>query len=151
MIFLLPFIVWIFGLAGGGSAPPDEMPWSDSDDLATEAMATVDQLPVARFQSRPAYPFMLWRRGVSGSAEIGFIVDTDGNVRDPFVRRATHEEFGVAAVKAVSRWKFRPAFKAGHPVNTRMSVPVIFNIQDSVPPVPDKAAGKSRPPPSGSP
>jgi TonB family protein len=87
---------------------------------------------------------------LDGSRVTGFIVATDGHVRDPRVLKATHREFGVAALKAASQWKFRPGFKAGRRVNTRMEVPVIFDLQDaaSVPPAcPD---GKHAPPPSDS-
>ena len=150
MIFLLPLIAWIFCLIAGGTTAPVEMRSPDSDQPATEALSGIDQLPVARFQCRPVYPFGLQRQGVSGSAVIGFIVDTDGNVRDPRVLKATHREFGVAALKAVSQWKFRPGSKSGHRVKTRMAVPVIFELQDPAPVTLTSRDGKSPRSPSDS-
>jgi protein TonB len=43
---------------------------------------------------------------------------------------STHREFDFPAVQAVSKWKFKPGRRGGHVVNTRMSVPIQFNITD---------------------
>jgi protein TonB len=148
MLSLLPLIVWIYCLIAGGPAPSPGMPWSGPDLQAIEALSALDQRPVARFQSAPIYPLDLRKQGVTGSAVIGFIVDADGNVRDPIVLRATQAEFGAAALNAVSRWKFRPGFKAGHPVGTRLSVPITFSIGGPAPAAPDRPdAKRSFPPP----
>jgi len=32
---------------------------------------------------------------------------------------------------AIQKWKFRPGKKGGKAVNTRMSVPLIFNLKDN--------------------
>jgi protein TonB len=67
------------------------------------------------------------RNGIPGEVNVGFIVDVNGDVRDAYVINSTHREFEVPAVQAVSKWKFRPGRKNAHPVNTRMSVPIVFN------------------------
>ena len=90
----------------------------------------LDQIPVARFQQKPIYPYEMQREGMNGEVNVGFIVDLNGDVRDAYVMNSTRREFEAAAVQAVSKWKFRPGRKGGKPVNTRMSVPVVFNIQD---------------------
>ncbi len=90
----------------------------------------LDQIPVARFQQKPIYPYEMQREGMNGEVNVGFIVDTNGDVHDAYVINSTRREFEASAVQAVSKWKFRPGRKGGRPVNTRMSVPVVFNIQD---------------------
>ena len=90
----------------------------------------LDQIPVARFQQKPIYPYEMQREGMNGEVNVGFIVDVNGDVRDAYTISSTRREFEAAAVQAVSKWKFRPGRKGGHAVNTRMSVPVVFNIQD---------------------
>ncbi len=90
----------------------------------------LDQSPVPRFQQKPIYPYEMQREGMNGEVNVGFIVDLNGDVRDAYVMNSTRREFEAAAVQAVSKWKFRPGRKGGRPVNTRMSVPVVFNIQD---------------------
>ena len=91
-------------------------------------MSQLDQIPVPRFQARPAYPSALNKAGVTGEATVGFIVDREGAVREAHVVKATHPEFGVAAVEAVNQWKFKPGQKSGVAVNTRMQVPIVFNL-----------------------
>ncbi len=93
-------------------------------------LASLDQPPSARFQSNPVYPFEMRRAGITGEVLVGFIVDANGDVRDPYPVRSTQREFEAAAVQAVSKWKFRPGRKAGRAVNTRMQVPIVFSITD---------------------
>jgi protein TonB len=89
----------------------------------------LDEVPAARFQAQPTYPHGLRRDGVSGSVVLSFVVDAGGSVRDVAVVRSSHPDFEAPAVQAVSKWKFRPGRKAGRPVNTRMQVPIVFNIK----------------------
>jgi protein TonB len=93
-------------------------------------ISQLDQIPVARLQQRPNYPYDMQREAVNGEVNIGFIVDTNGDVRDAYVINSTRREFEASAMQAVSKWKFRPGRKGGRSVNTRMSVPVVFNIAD---------------------
>jgi len=87
----------------------------------------LDQIPVARIQQQPIYPSEMRRNGITGEVNVGFIVDANGDVRDAYVINSTHREFKVPAVQAVSKWKFRPGRKNTRPVNTRMSVPIVFS------------------------
>lgn len=91
-------------------------------------VARVDVKPAPRTRTGPAYPMAMRRAGVSGEAIVEFVVDTQGNVRNPFVLRATHFEFGQEAVATVSRWKFSPGKKDDQLVSTRMQVPIVFSM-----------------------
>jgi protein TonB len=91
-------------------------------------ISQLDQIPVARFQAQPTYPYDMRRQGVEGTVTVGFICDSEGNVRDPYVLNSTHHEFDMEAVRAVSKWKFKPGRRGGKAVNTRMSVPIVFNL-----------------------
>jgi protein TonB len=91
-------------------------------------LSQLDQIPVARIQQAPIYPYEMRRDGITGRVNVGFIVDVNGDVRDAYVIDSTHDEFNNSAVQAVSNWKFRPGRRGGHVVNTRMSVPILFNI-----------------------
>lgn len=79
---------------------------------------TLDQRPVPRVQIQPQYPFEMRRAGIEGEVVVEFIVDTNGDVRNPFVVRSTQREFEAAAIQAVSKWKFRPGRRGGRDVNT---------------------------------
>lgn len=91
-------------------------------------LASLDQIPVARFQARPVYPSEMRRAGVNGQVIVGFIVDAQGNVRDARAVRSTQRDFESAAIEAVLKWKFRPGKKGGVAVNTRMQVPIGFTL-----------------------
>jgi protein TonB len=71
------------------------------------------------------------RAGIEGEVLVEFIVDTNGNVRNPFVVRSTQREFEAAAIQAISKWKFRPGRRGGRDVNTgRVQQPFSFKINE---------------------
>jgi len=81
-------------------------------------ISTLDQRPTPRVQIQPQYPFEMRRAGIEGEVVVEFIVDTNGDVRNPFVVRSSQREFEAAAIQAVSKWKFRPGRRGGRAVNT---------------------------------
>lgn len=89
-----------------------------------------DVAPVPLSTSQPTYPFDLRRAGISGEVIVTFIVDHEGNVRDAAAESSTHKDFEGPAIRAVQEWKFTPGLKDGRPTDTRMSVPVQFNVTD---------------------
>jgi len=93
-------------------------------------LKNLDQPPVPRVQSNPVYPFEMRRAGITGDVMVGFIVDANGNVREAYAISSSHREFEQPAIQAVTKWKFRPGKKGGRNVNTRMQVPIMFNITD---------------------
>jgi len=96
---------------------------------------TLDQLdraPEAVFQAAPRYPLVLKREGQAGRVKVEFVVNTDGRVLDAQVVESSHHGFNEAAITAVSKWKFRPGIKSGSKVNTRMAVPIVFEVKDEI-------------------
>jgi protein TonB len=130
---------------GGGAGP---VAWGATDQTSANAyeLSQLDQIPVARYQAKPVYPFELSRAGVTGEATVGFIVDSAGNVRNAYTVKSTHVEFGAAAVEAVNKWKFKPGQKGGVPVNTRMQAPIVFALAKHEPGAPNQSStGKLQP------
>ncbi len=109
--------------AGGGSGA------SQAALSNVFSLGQLDRPPAERFKAAPVYPPELRRQGVSGSAEILIVLDTDGNVSEATVRRATHPSFGNAAAAAVRQWKFKPGLKDGKAVNCRLVLPVTFRLE----------------------
>jgi protein TonB len=91
-------------------------------------LKNLDQVPVAKFQAKPVYPFEMRRAGITGEVTVGFVVDSNGDVQQAYVINSTQREFEAAAVQAVSKWKFRPGRKGGKAVNTRMLQPISFSL-----------------------
>jgi protein TonB len=94
------------------------------------SLADLDQIPVARYQAKPVYPFEMSRAGITGEVTVEFVVDVQGDVREAYAKKSTQREFEAAAIQAVSKWKFRPGKRGGKAVNTRMSVPIVFNLSE---------------------
>jgi protein TonB len=93
-------------------------------------VANLDQQPQPRVQPAPAYPFEMRRAGISGEVTIGFIVTSSGDVVEAYVIKSSQREFEVPALQAVQKWKFRPGKKGGRAVNTKMQVPLVFNLNE---------------------
>jgi protein TonB len=78
----------------------------------------------------PFYPYSARRRGKEGSVEVRFVVDERGNVLNPEIVRAKPSGyFEEAVLKAVSRWRFKPAIKGGKPVQARVQTVIDFKLE----------------------
>ena len=91
-------------------------------------LKNLDQIPVAKFQAQPVYPFELKRAGITGQVSVAFIVDSNGEVQGAYVISSTMREFESPAINAINKWKFRAGRKAGKAVNTSMVQPFTFSI-----------------------
>lgn len=89
----------------------------------------LDERPKVIQQVSPAYPRALKDDGMTGQAEIEFIIDRDGRVLFPRIVSASHEDFGWAAATAVAQWRFQPPQKDGQNVEAKMSIPILFTAQ----------------------
>jgi TonB family protein len=79
-------------------------------------------------QDPPAYPYAAQSDGLSGRAEIEFIVDRDGRVAFPKVVSSSSDDFGWAACSAITRWRFQPPVKGGQKVDARATVVLNFDV-----------------------
>ena len=93
------------------------------------SMAELDQRPKALSQEAPVYPRALKDDGLTGQAEIEFVVSSEGKVLFPRIVSASQEDFGWAAAIAVAQWRFQTPTKNGQKVDVRMSVPVLFDAR----------------------
>jgi protein TonB len=91
-------------------------------------IADLDRPPVPIVQPSPIFPPQLKREVEHAMVKVEFIVDTEGKVLNPVIVETTHPGFDEAAALGVSKWKFRPGWKNGRKVNTRMQVPIIFKL-----------------------
>ena len=85
---------------------------------------------IRRSQVPPTYPVAMKAGGVRGEVLLAFVVDREGVVRNPVVVRSNNPAFDQPAIEALLKWKFEPALVDGQAVNTRMSVPMVFNVND---------------------
>jgi protein TonB len=93
-----------------------------------------DSMPIPRFQAQPVYPLDMRTVDYTGTAVVEFIVDKSGTVIEAHSVRADSPSFAQAAVDAVKKWKFVPGIRHGVPVNTKMTVPIKFELSPMIGP-----------------
>jgi TonB family protein len=91
-------------------------------------LADLDRAPVATFQPAPVVPHHLIREAAGAHVTVEFVVSRSGEVVSPRVVSSDNSAFDDLAVKTVKQWKFRPGFRRGKTVNTRMLQPIRFKI-----------------------
>jgi TonB family protein len=86
----------------------------------------VDQPPTIFEQTPPEFPEPMLRARIDGKAIVALIVDSSGKPQQVQCEEATHPLFADAAVKAVKKWRFKPATKGGQAVASNLSIPIEF-------------------------
>ena len=85
--------------------------------------------PLATEQSDPGYPLELMRANVQGMVTLYAIIHADGRVSDIRVLNSPDERLDPYAAKALARWKFLPAERAGKPVALEAVVKIPFRVR----------------------
>jgi len=80
--------------------------------------------------SPPSYPSIARRRGYEGVVMLSVKVMADGSVGELRIKETSGRSIlDRAAVKAVKKWKFKPAFREDVPVPMWVEIPVRFVIK----------------------
>src|ERR1700676_499145 len=87
--------------------------------------------PVATEKSDPGYPLELIRANVHGMVTLYAVIHADGKVSDIRVLNSPDERLDSFAAKALARWKFVPAVRAGKPVALEAVVVIPFRVRRS--------------------
>ncbi len=76
----------------------------------------------------PEVPESFARAGNPGLVTVSFTVDDKGNVQDATILKSSHSELEEPALKAIRKWRFKPARKDGTAVAMQVALPMKFNI-----------------------
>jgi TonB family protein len=87
--------------------------------------------PVATEKSDPGYPLELMRANVHGTVMLYAVIHADGKVSDIRVLNSPDARLDAYAAKALARWKFVPAERAGKPVALEAVVEIPFRVRRS--------------------
>ncbi len=112
--------------------PPPPPKFEEEEE--EEIFVVVEQMPeliggLASIQKHIEYPEMARKAGIEGRVVVQFIIDEEGNVRDPVVVRGIGGGCDEEALKAVMKAKFVPGKQRGKPVLVRYSLPVAFKLE----------------------
>ncbi|MGH9583342.1 MAG: energy transducer TonB, partial [Bryobacteraceae bacterium] len=84
--------------------------------------------PVLLVKVEPEYSEEARKAKYSGTVMLSIIVDATGMPRDIKVIRPLGLGLDEKAIEAVSKWRFKPAMKGGHPVAVQANVEVNFRL-----------------------
>lgn len=107
-------------------ADPFAIPEKADKDLPEEYH--YDLPPSVETPVQVVYPFDAMLEGREGAADVVFVVDEEGRVRDLTVRKSSRPEFGHALAAAMANWRFKPAVKNGAPAPAVLARGQIFNV-----------------------
>jgi protein TonB len=121
------------GITGGDAGIDIGMPEFRTDTLPvsgpTYTPSEVDHAPRVLRSFPPNYPYLAKRDNIEGWVVLRFVVDTEGAATKAVVTAAEPEGiFEEAALKAVARYKFKPALKKGEAVNCIVTQRVQFSL-----------------------
>ena len=87
--------------------------------------------PVLTEKSDPGYPLELMRSNVHGMVTLYAVIRADGQVASIRVLNSPDDRLDPYAAKALARWKFVPAERAGRPVALEAVVEIPFRVKRS--------------------
>lgn len=90
-----------------------------------------DQAPVLVQRRSPRYPFVARRKGWEGAVVLLVKLEADGRVEEVGVLESSgYDLLDQEAVKAVSSWRYEPAYKDGKPVVCQIKVKIAFALKN---------------------
>ncbi len=116
------------GISSGDVLIPTFDVGQDLENMIFE-IKDLDERPRPIIQTTPQYPLDLRQNKVNGEVLVEFLVDPQGNVRNPKIIRSTNAGFNESVLRAVRTWRFEPGRKGGTAVTTRVRVPIPFNTK----------------------
>jgi len=87
--------------------------------------------PVATEKSDPGYPLELIRTNVHGMVTLYAVIHSNGQVGNIRVLNSPDDRLDAYATRALSRWKFLPAEKAGKAIAIEAVVIIPFSVRRS--------------------
>lgn len=98
------------------------------------AASTPDYVPMKVIQTEPVVvPQRAADLGITtGEVRVAVQVDQDGKLTDYLVTAYTHPSLANSAVQALKKWKYEPAWIAGHPRSAMVDLVFVFESRGLV-------------------
>ncbi len=114
--------------------PPPPPSADEEEEAEPEIFIVVEQMPeliggLKRIAELIRYPEIAKKAGVEGTVIVQFVVDENGNVRDPVVIKGVGAGLDEEALRVVKMLKFKPGMQRGKPVRVRMALPIRFELK----------------------
>jgi protein TonB len=117
-------------------ATPPPVAAKAEEEEEEEIFVVVEQMPellggLAAIQKDIVYPKMAILAQIQGRVIVQFIIDKEGNVKNPTVVRGIGGGCDEEALRVIKQAKFKPGMQRGKPVSVKYSIPVVFNLTES--------------------
>lgn len=89
-------------------------------------MSAADEAPRPAMVPAVEFPEVLLAQGIEGTADVSFVVDTNGVTRDIVVTEASAPEFAEAAERGIQRTRYVPARQGGRRVPCSVEITLFF-------------------------
>jgi TonB family protein len=99
------------------------------DDALAAGRCTDRTNPAGLSTPRARYPSALSRDRISGTAVTESIVLPNGSLAFTRIMRASHPEFGKAALEVLKQYRYKPGTCGGQPVPRMITVAHTFSVQ----------------------
>jgi protein TonB len=91
-------------------------------------ISQLDRQPQAVFQPPPVFPVDMRNSFSEAVVVMEFIINAKGDVVFPRAVSSPNRRFEDAASAGLLKWRFKPGYKGGRPVNTRSQITITFRI-----------------------
>jgi len=81
---------------------------------------------------RIKYPDLLKKIGLEGRVLAGACIDSQGVPSKVFIWYSDAEPFSDAATEAIRQVRFKPATWEGHPVDSKIVIPIVFSLKQEL-------------------
>jgi protein TonB len=114
----------------GRKAKPNETEHlTDSNQTQAEAPLPPTHGAVALSTPSPVIPPYLRDRELKSSVVIEFQITSEGSVTPKLLGSSGNEELDQIAISTAKKWRFRPAEKDGHPIDAKVRLRIVFEVQ----------------------
>ncbi|MCG8372621.1 MAG: energy transducer TonB [Balneolales bacterium] len=131
VLFLFGILAFTLGQVKAEEHMTGKMFVSELDTVFT----MVDVMPeikggLKEFYKQIKYPNQAQRERIEGRVFIKFIVDENGDVKNPEILKDIGGGCGEAAIEGIQKVKFTPGRNAGQPVSVYYTLPVTFRLEN---------------------
>ncbi len=131
VLFLFGILAFTLGQVKAEEHMTGKMFVSEFDTVFT----MVDVMPeikggLKEFYKQIKYPNQAQRERIEGRVFIKFIVDENGDVKNPEILKDIGGGCGEAAIEGIQKVKFTPGRNAGQPVSVYYTLPVTFRLEN---------------------
>jgi protein TonB len=109
--------------------PPEEEETEEDIFVVAEKMPKL-QGGMQSLHNQIEYPEIARKAGVEGRVIIQFVVSERGQVTNPRILRGIGAQCDQEALRVVKNAEFSPGIQRGRPVKVKMTLPIVFKLQN---------------------